>query len=141
MDQRTVEAIGGSWDADLVCTGESEPDAANRTSAAATTTAATFGSDTYLDDGLPVVFSWPVRTDTITPESFRFTLNTGEEGAEYPVRLEIVDEGTPLMLAGPSGDVSAVGLTWETDNTPYASGPKLVEPIIIALDDPMRIDR
>ena len=60
LDQRTVEAIGGSWDADLVCTGVSEPDAAIRTSAAATATAATFGSDTYLDDGLPVVFSLPV---------------------------------------------------------------------------------
>jgi hypothetical protein len=30
------------------------------------------------DDGLPVVFSWPVATETVDPSDFQFTLNTGE---------------------------------------------------------------
>lgn len=44
-----------------------------------------------------------------------------------PVKLEIVDDGTPLLLVGPGGkEVSAVGLTWTTDKSPYDSGPSLV---------------
>ena len=31
------------------------------------------------DDGLPVVFTWPVLTSTVHPEDFLFTLNTGEQ--------------------------------------------------------------
>lgn len=31
------------------------------------------------DDGLPVVFTWPVLTSTLHPEDFLFTLNTGEQ--------------------------------------------------------------
>jgi hypothetical protein len=50
----------------------------------------------------------------------------GEPDALFPVKLEIVDDGTPLMFLGPDGEQSGVGLTWETDSTPYDSGPKLV---------------
>lgn len=49
-----------------------------------------------------------------------------EPDAVFPVKLEIVDDGTPLMFLGPDGEQSGVGLTWETDATPYDSGPKLV---------------
>ena len=31
------------------------------------------------DDGLPVVFTWPVLTSTVHPEDFLFTLNTGDQ--------------------------------------------------------------
>jgi hypothetical protein len=161
LDAETVRAVGGTWDSGLVCTDGSEPDVRERTSASSTSTAALWGSDTYLDDGLPIVFSWPVRTTTISADAFRFTLNTGEvrvpvgastfpnwelnerntvvvfgdlgnrglpgePGAEYPVRLDIVAGRRTLTLAGPDGDVSAVGLSWTTTSTPYESGPQLV---------------
>jgi hypothetical protein len=49
-----------------------------------------------------------------------------EPDAVFPVKLEVVDDGTPLMFLGPDGEQSGVGLTWETDATPYDSGPRLV---------------
>jgi hypothetical protein len=43
------------------------------------------------------------------------------------VKLEIVADETPLVLVGPGGrEVSAVGLTWTTDTSPYDVGPALV---------------
>ena len=114
------------------------------------------------DDGLPIVFSWPIATETIDVTDFQFTLNTGEivfansvtmtpnwEHNErnvvvafgefgnrglssepdviFPVKLEIVEDATPLLLVGPGGqEFNAVGLTWETDTTPYDAGPRLV---------------
>jgi hypothetical protein len=120
------------------------------------------GDDVEYDDGLPVVFSWPIATETIDPTDFRFTLNTGEtvfghaagmnpnwennerntvvlfgdfgnripsarDGSLFPVKLEIVEDDTPLTLVGPGGrEVSAVGLTWTTDRSPYDAGPVLV---------------
>jgi hypothetical protein len=161
LDAETVRAVGGTWETGLVCTDGSEPAIRERTSAMSTSTAGLYGSDTYLDDGLPIVFSWPVRTNTISPDAFRFTLNTGEvrvpvgastapnwelnerntvvvfgdlgnrglpgePGAEYPVRLDIVVGRKTLVLAGPSGDVAATGLSWTTTSTPYESGPRLV---------------
>ena len=51
----------------------------------------------------------------------------GEPDQVFPVKLDIVDDGTPLLFVGPGGAVeSGVGLTWETDSSPYDSGPKLV---------------
>lgn len=50
-----------------------------------------------------------------------------EPDARFPVKLEIVADDTPLMLISPEGEeVSAVGLTWTTDTSPYDSGPTLV---------------
>lgn len=49
-----------------------------------------------------------------------------EPDALFPVKLEIVDDGTPLTFMGPNGTQSGVGLTWETDTSPYDSGPRLV---------------
>lgn len=115
-------------------------------------------------DGLPVVFSWPVLSQDVNPEDFRFTLNTGEvvmaqfasmfpnyeynerncvvlfgelcnrlpstdPNSRFPVKVEIVDDGSPLMLIGPDQRIeSAVGLTWETTTSPYDenNGPRLV---------------
>ena len=115
-------------------------------------------------DGLPIVFSWPVLTNTIDLTDFQFTLNTGEivtplaassqpnwennerncvvvwsewgnrlpssdPDARFPVKLEIVEDDTPLTLIGPNGQLfNAVGLTWETDSSPYDenNGPRLV---------------
>lgn len=49
-----------------------------------------------------------------------------EEGAIYPIKVEVVEDDSPLMLVGPEGLVSAVGLFKESDSTPYVSGPYLV---------------
>lgn len=47
--------------------------------------------------------------------------------AEGAAGLEIVADETPLMLISPDGEeVSAVGLTWTTDTSPYDVGPQLV---------------
>jgi hypothetical protein len=52
---------------------------------------------------------------------------SSEKGAIFPVRLDIVEDETPLLLIGPNGqEFNAVGLSWETDTSPYDSGPKLV---------------
>lgn len=48
-----------------------------------------------------------------------------EAGAIYPVRVEVVADDTPLMLVGPQGPVSAVGLSKESSH-PYVVGPSLV---------------
>ncbi len=115
-------------------------------------------------DGLPIVFSWPVLSETVDPEDFQFTLNTGEvvtpmmagmvpnweynerncivvfgeltnrrkstdPDARFPVKCEVVDDGSPLLLIGKDQEiVSAVGLTWETNKSPYDEnqGPRLV---------------
>jgi hypothetical protein len=165
INRATVRDAGGSWYGSVTCTNGDEPSDANRTSSAASANldqAYVGGVDVEYDDGLPVVFSWPVATETMDPTDFKFTLNTGETvfghvagmnpnwennerntvvlfgdfgnrkpssdpGAKFPVRLEIVADETPLMLVGPGGqEVSAVGLTWTTDTSPYDAGPVLV---------------
>ena len=52
-------------------------------------------------------------------------LRPEEAGALYPVRVEVVADDKPLMLVGPQGPVSAVGLAKESSN-PYVAGPSLV---------------
>lgn len=54
-------------------------------------------------------------------------LQPGEDGARYPVSFSVVADNTPLTLVGPSGLVSAVGLTVDSRN-PYAegNGPRIV---------------
>lgn len=81
INESTVREAGGSWYGSLTCTNSDEPADVNRTSAAATKNLdqAYKGSAAIeYDDGLPVVFSWPVATETVDPTDFRFTLNTGE---------------------------------------------------------------
>ncbi len=162
-DEQSVRDAGGAWYGSLACSNGDEPDDTQRSAAVAASTLNGYTRGfTDFDDGVPIVFSWPIATDTAHPDDFRFTLNTGETvvpngvtmfpnwetnerntivalgdfgnrgrgdepDAQFPVRLEIVDDGTPLLLIGPDGqEFDAVGLTWETDATPYDSGPKLV---------------
>src|SRR5690606_30284907 len=136
LTEGTVREAGGSWYSRVQCTDGREPAINNRTSAAAADSIGTpyKGSAAY-DDGLPVVFSWPVATETSDPTDFQFTLNTGEivfghaagmnpnwennerntvvlfgdfgnrkkssePDAIFPVRLEIVEDETPLLLIG-----------------------------------------
>lgn len=60
--------------------------------------------------------------------------------ARFPVKLEIVEDDTPLLLVGPNNQiVSAVGLTWETSTSPYDenNGPRLVGAKINRIEGPM----
>ncbi len=163
VNEETVREAGGSWYGTVTCSSGEEPATTTYTSASASDTVARFykGFSEY-DDGLPIVFSWPVATETVDLTDFQFTLNTGEivfpnsigmwpnwelnerntvvafgdfgnrglsseEDAVFPVRLDIVEDDTPLLLIGPGGqEFNAVGLSWETDSSPYDSGPKLV---------------
>ena len=163
VNQETVREAEGSWYGSVMCTNGEDPPAGAYTSTVSTAGIELFYKGTAEDDdGLPIVFSWPVATETVDLTDFQFTLNTGdivfpnsagmlpnwelnerntvvvfgdfgnrglssEEGAVFPVRLDIVKDETPLLLIGPNGqEFNAVGLSWETDTSPYDSGPKLV---------------
>jgi len=163
VNEETVREAGGSWYGSVMCTNGEDPPAGAYTSTVSTAGIELFYKGTSEDDdGLPIVFSWPVATETVDLTDFQFTLNTGnivfpnsagmlpnwelnerntvvvfgdfgnrglssEEGAVFPVRLDIVEDETPLLLIGPNGqEFNAVGLSWETDTSPYDSGPKLV---------------
>ena len=163
INEETVREAEGSWYGSVICTNGEVPPAGAYTSTVSTAGIELFYKGTAEDDdGLPIVFSWPVATETIDITDFQFTLNTGEivfpnsagmlpnwelnerntvvvfgdfgnrglsseEGAIFPVRLDIVKDETPLLLVGPNGqEFNAVGLSWETDTSPYDSGPKLV---------------
>ena len=163
VNEETVREAEGSWYGSVMCTNGEDPPAGAYTSTVSTAGIELFYKGTAEDDdGLPIVFSWPVATETVDLTDFQFTLNTGEivfpnsagmlpnwelnerntvvvfgdfgnrglsseEGAVFPVRLDIVEDETPLLLVGPNGqEFNAVGLSWETDTSPYDSGPKLV---------------
>ena len=163
VNQETVREAEGSWYGSVMCTNGEDPPAGAYTSTVSTAGIELFYKGTAEDDdGLPIVFSWPVATETVDLTDFQFTLNTGdivfpnsagmlpnwelnerntvvvfgdfgnrglssEEGAVFPVRLDIVEDETPLLLIGPNGqEFNAVGLSWETNTSPYDSGPKLV---------------
>jgi len=162
VNKDTVREAGGSWYGSVTCTSGEDPSTGAFTSAASTNQVGIFykGESEY-DDGLPIVFSWPVATETVDLTDFQFTLNTAEivfpnsigmwpnwelnerntvvafgdfgnrglssdDDVIFPVRLDIVEDETPLLLIGPDGqEFNAVGLSWETDTTPYDSGPRL----------------
>ena len=163
VNEETVREAEGSWYGSVICTNGEDPPAGAYTSTVSTAGIELFYKGTAEDDdGLPIVFSCPVATETVDITDFQFTLNTGEivypnsagklpnwelnerntvvvfgdfgnrglsseKGAIFPVRLDIVEDETPLLLIGPNGqEFNAVGLSWETDTSPYDSGPKLV---------------
>jgi len=163
VNEETVREVGGSWYGSVVCTSGEEPSSANFTSVAPVAgIELLYKGSPDNDDGLPIVFSWPLASETVDLTDFQFTLNNGdvvfanaigmwpnwelnerntvvafgdfgnrglssEDDAIFPVRLDIVEDDTPLILVGPGGEeFNAVGLSWETDTSPYDSGPKLV---------------
>jgi hypothetical protein len=163
ITEESVRDAGGSWHGSVQCTNGDDPHQGALTSAVTTQqVGALFKGESEYDDGLPIVFSWPVATETVDLTDFQFTLNTGdivfpnsigmapnwelnerntvvafgdfgnrglssEDDAVFPVRLHIVEDDTPLLLIGPGGqEFNGVGLSWETDTSPYDSGPALV---------------
>lgn len=88
----------------------------------------------HLNDGTTVTpvyatispnYEYNERQVAVVFGEFGNRLRPGEEGAIYPVRVEVVADDKPLMLVGPNGPVSAVGLGKESTN-PYVAGPSLV---------------
>jgi hypothetical protein len=163
LTKENVREAGGSWYGSVTCPNGEEPAPVDYTSTSSSDQVSQFykGFSEY-DDGLPIVFSWPVASETVDLSDFQFTLNTGEivfansvgmwpnwelnerntvvvfgdfgnrglsseADVVFPVRLDIVADDTPLLLIGPGGqEFNAVGLSWETDSTPYDAGPVLV---------------
>jgi hypothetical protein len=79
--EEAAREAGASWISTATCTNGEELDALARTAA---TTPATMrivgtGSPDHAD-ALPIVFSWPVATETIDLEDFQYTLSNGEPG-------------------------------------------------------------
>lgn len=68
-------------------------------------------------------------------------LPSDDPNVRYPVKVEIVEDDTPLMLVGPGGvAVSAVGLSWENTSSAYDAdnGPRLVGAKLNRIDGPMQ---
>lgn len=119
-DQATTVQAGGAWDASLECSKEGGPTDGDRSSLAlsnAVSLSSLSESGTAIEfvDGLPVVFSWPLRTDTLRPSQFRFTLNTGDEALVDTVTMtpnfELNERNTVVMFA----DLGNRGLPGEPD--------------------------
>ncbi|MDB9912722.1 hypothetical protein OAD06_00265 [Flavobacteriaceae bacterium] len=168
LDEDIVEQAGGAWLSDVNCSDAIFTSASDLNGITITyelaTPYGTLKDDALGLDGLPIVFSWPVLSNTIDITDFQFTLNTGEivtplaagsypnyeynerntvvvfgefsnrlkstePCVRYPIKCEIITDDTPLTLIGPNKElVSAVGLVWETNSSPYDenNGPRLV---------------
>ena len=159
ITESAVRDAGGSWFSAACTNGDVET--LTTATPQAGTESVSKGHSSF-DDGLPIVFSWPVALETADVSDFQFTLNTGEivfpnavtllpnwelnernvivafgdfgnrglrseADAVFPLRLDIVEDATPLTLVGPGAqEVSAVGLDWTTDRSAYDTGPVLV---------------
>jgi hypothetical protein len=117
LDEPTVRAAGGAWAASLTCANETTPAASLRTSAALSSDVSlvyrvTAGATIDHEDGIPIVFSWPVRSNTIDPLDFQFTLNTGQ--VVYPKAAGIwpnweLDERNTVVVFGHLGNRGVAG--------------------------------
>lgn len=70
-------------------------------------------------------FEYNERQVAVVFGEFGNRLRPDEAGSIHPARVEIVADDNPLMLVGPDGPVSAVGLAKDSSN-PYVAGPALV---------------
>jgi hypothetical protein len=78
LSEEAMREAGANWDGSMVCTNGTEPADQARTSAPAQAgvSAITTGQPEFAD-ALPIVFSWPVATETVDDTDFAFTLGTG----------------------------------------------------------------
>jgi hypothetical protein len=126
-----VRAAGGAWNANIACADGREPPVAVRTSAATPDTIAlAYEGHADQDDGLPVVFSWPLATETVDPTDFRLTLNTGETVVPHAAGMfpnwELNERNVVVLFGdfgnrgrpGEPGAVFPVGLDIVADATP-----------------------
>ena len=107
-DEATSRAVGGAFDTEMPCRKDGGPTDADRSSVAPArglglVTLVAPGKDPVNVDGLPVVFSWPIRTDTLDPAQFRFTLNTGEvvgvDSLTMTPNFELNERNTVVMFS------------------------------------------
>ncbi|MEM7341961.1 MAG: hypothetical protein AAF467_25185 [Actinomycetota bacterium] len=83
-------------------------------------------------NAVTMVPNWELneRTTIVVFGDFGNRLPAEDPGQLFPVKLEVVDDGSPPIFVGPDGVTqSGVGLTFETDSSPYnegPSGPRLV---------------
>jgi hypothetical protein len=78
VNEKTVREAGGSWYGSVTCTSGEEPtDGAYTSASTSDGVDRLFKGGSEYDDGLPIVFSWPVATETVDMTDFQFTLNTG----------------------------------------------------------------
>jgi hypothetical protein len=81
-------------------------------------------------------FLYNKRSCVVIFGQFGNRLAPGTAGAVYPTKLTIIDKGTTLKLVGPSGPVSAVGLSKSCGN-PYQTGggPTLIGAKLSVMND------
>lgn len=89
----TVERAGGAWLSDITC-GVDDADFTSTSLLTAVQNIYIYQNDpwTLQDsaiglDGLPIVFSWPVLSNTVDVTDFRFILNTGDTVVPYMAGL------------------------------------------------------
>lgn len=159
MTQAGVEAAGGSWYAGTTCnlTTAQSPSAlaaawgwpTNFADAmpvvfswpvkASTVNATDFlltlntGEKVYPDvASIAPNTEWNERSTVVVFGQFGNRISPGSPGAEYVVRVDIVDDGNPLMLVGPQGKLfNAVGLSYDASCCP-PYGPDSVGPGLVA---------
>jgi sugar lactone lactonase YvrE len=124
IDEYTVEDVreaGASWYSSLACTSGAEPTDGDRTAAVTKDIMAPLstGKPDYAD-ALPIVFSWPVATDTIDLTDFQYTLNNGEIG---------VLEGYTMFPNWEYNERNVVVLNGEFANRGSASDPDAIFPV------------
>ncbi|GEM_PF-1245915 len=79
--EEAVRAAGASWYSSMTCTSGEEPADPARTAAVTADLMAPLATgEPYFSDALPIVFSWPVATETMDITDFEYTLNTGDIG-------------------------------------------------------------
>ena len=85
LSKEGVRAAGGAWFEPTSCLTGTE----SLTSAVPAAAIPRMGQGfADFDDGLPIVFSWPVATDTVDVGQYRFTLNNGD--VVYPNSVTMV---------------------------------------------------
>jgi hypothetical protein len=119
-DEQTTIDAGGAWDSGLQCEKDGGATDADRSSLVPASSLPMIalieeGKDPQYVDGTPVVFSWPVRTDTLRPSQFRWTLNTGEvvgtDSITMTPNFEYNERNTVVMFT----DLGNRGLPGEPD--------------------------
>ena len=107
-DQQASIDAGAAWDSRLECSKDGGPTDSDRSSLVPTravdlSALVENGADVEFVDGLPVVFSWPILTDSLRPSQFRFTLNTGDVANVDVITMtpnfELNERNTVVMFA------------------------------------------
>ncbi|MEM7538976.1 MAG: phospholipase [Chloroflexota bacterium] len=116
ITEEIVRDAGGAWYGSMTCTNGETPADQDRTSAVTADGIATIseGFADY-DDGLPIVFSWPVATETLDVSDFQFTLNTGEVVFPNSVTMTPNWELNERNVVVVFGDFGNRGLSSEAD--------------------------